>query len=258
MLSFIHEMVIEEICTKFGALFSGVNYSRKQQMLRHNVNEILYILQKYRQKINDNRTKQLINHLILYFKSQGDIEDISITTEDFHIIWELMVNDVWRHDATMANFVSQAKWDVIFVDKKIQSQNRQIPDTLIRDDDSNEVHILDAKYYDLTPLIEGSKNVPLDWYSVVKQFFYNFSFDYSRSTYMIGHNCFVFPEYRNNYRSSGELLTYIGKVTIELPIGRDKKIETLGVVTVPVFSLMSAWMAHNSYRLTFNDYSKFV
>lgn len=236
-LSYIHGTVIEEIARKYSFLFSTSSFKYNGKHFRLNKNEQIIFLKKILKVENNNRTRLLIQYLISYITNQKHQNDISILTEDFDFIWERMVKYVWNHDNKLLQYVPKAKWDIEINNVNIKAENNQIPDTIVRDK-YNNIHILDAKYYDLSNI--GEKKVPIEWYSVVKQFFYDLSFDYYSAGSAKGDNIFILPAYNINY--SEYLYKNVGKVKMRLPDVRSKDEIFINVYTVPVFSLIDAYL----------------
>lgn len=243
-LTKIHRTVIQRIAKLYGNLFSLHNfqYNRGEKFL--NDREMLTILNKHLRVVNNVRTKELLKRLISYLNMATGEFDLRITTEEFHIIWEQMISSVWQHNNKLKQYISKAKWEMNFDSYSVSGINQQIPDTLI-DENGSMLTILDAKYYDLTYSISNLGSVPLEWYSVVKQFFYEESFNFKSAGLCRGKNIFVFPYYKKNHDVS-ELMHIVGEVTIELPILGSRRIY---VGLVPVFSLIQIYLRHEKKSL---------
>lgn len=241
ILTLIHASALEEISTKFGMIVSDFKFSYDGHLQKIPIDKKIRILKKYRRSVNDNRTKLLIHELLNFFESEKIDDVISLVTEEFHIVWELMVSHVWNHDDQLKQYVAKSQWNAQIGSRFVTGINEQIPDTLIRDEKNHKLHILDSKYYDLRKVSSGKKRVPLEWYSIVKQYFYEFSFAFNKSGLEMGSNYFVFPELNKNYAEKDEkLLNEVGKVSIQLPEQGERIVK---VAMVPVFSLIEKYLS---------------
>lgn len=195
-VTIIHGILIQRISELYGNLFSSFRFEYNGgRESTFTDGRMLVILKKRLRMTNNHRTKELLKRLIAYLNMTSGEFELSITTEEFHIIWEEMVSVVWHHNNELKKFIEKAKWLVEFDGYLVSGCNKQIPDTLV-DVDGKTLTILDAKYYDLTYSISHAGSVPLEWYSVVKQFFYEESFDFESAGIVRGKNIFVFPYYK--------------------------------------------------------------
>lgn len=247
VLSYIHGTMIQRIANKFGILFYGFKFMYHGRDRHLSDSEMLVILYQYRTRVNDERTKLLIGALIKLINIGKDKQVLGITTEEFHFVWEKMVNQYFQNKSRLYQYLAKDQWNIELGGHRITGSNLQVPDTLVEDKTSRKVHIVDAKYYDLTPVIncsgKGKRSVPLDWYSVVKQYFYDLSFDYKSSGLLQGNNWFIFPAWKMNYsvNMTSDSIYYVGSVSIKLPNYLEKKV--VQVALMPVFSLIDDFLA---------------
>lgn len=185
-VSQIHASVMEHIAERFGVLFHGFSFkSRLTRIDLGEVSKLQRILNKTFTKTNVRREKMLIRGLLNYLNLiEANQSELSIVTTEFHVLFEnsfkQFIGDQDKlHDQ---DAVPSAIWSIELPGQKtIAAKNRQIPDALvIRSSQGREyLDIYDTKYYALTyykdmPQTSSFANAPADWYSVGKQFFYEY------------------------------------------------------------------------------------
>lgn len=213
-ISLLHIHVINMISKNYGSLFQGFVFNGNKIKMDLRENKRLEKLLKHAITIsNINREIYLFKHLLIYLQLiQTNNDNVSISTKSFHVFFENMCKWYKNHNHELMQYIPSAKWNFQLPDESITRnvENNQIPDILVNN--SGKLDIYDAKYYDLSYL-KSSKainSVPLDWYSVGKQFFYALSFNYEKSGLKKGDNYFIFP-----YHSSNLELIKIGDIIID-------------------------------------------
>ena len=229
-LSKVQQMVLTDISNKFGDLwnFKYYNRSRIQSMSAENIQFLIKELQSMLKLTNVIQQKILIICLLYYlYKISNGESNWSVITPNFDKIFEKAIQKYFGHNNTLMSYVPKAKWDIPLVSNK-KLVNRQIPDVLVNNFGSLDIY--DAKYYTLN---STTNNPPLDWYSVVKQFFYALSFDYSSSNLKFGNNYFVFPKWpMDNFTES------IGNVHINLPKIQNNQLK-INVIYINTFKILN-------------------
>lgn len=233
-ISLLHTQVISTISRSYGSLFKGFKFNGNNNDIDIRYGKKIEKILKNAITISNNtREIYLFKNLLLYLQLvQSNNDNVSISTKNFHVLFENICRNYIGHDQKLMRYIPSAKWNFKLPDEKIErvGKNRQIPDVLVNN--SGYIDIYDPKYYDLTYL-KTTKNinaVPLDWYSVSKQFFYSLSFNYEDSGLKKGENYFIFP-----YPSSNLKLTNIGDITVSDNICGQQKIN---ILLVDVFKLL--------------------
>lgn len=240
-ISLLHIHVIKAISQSYGPLFKGFKF--KGNNIDIDIRESKRIEKILKNAItisNINREIYLFKNLLLYLQLvQSNNDNVSISTKSFHVFFENMCKNYINHDQELMKYVPSAKWNFKLPDEEYNrvAKNSQIPDVLVNN--SGYLDIYDPKYYDLTYL-KMKKNintVPLDWYSVSKQFFYSLSFDYEESGLKKGGNYFIFP-----YTSSDLKLINIGNITVDDNNYGQQKID---ILLIDVFKLLESYFDIN-------------
>ncbi|SCU44006.1 LlaJI restriction endonuclease [Mammaliicoccus lentus] len=240
-ISLIHIHVINNISQSYGALFKGFQF--KGNNLKIDIREskrIERILKTAITTSNITREIYLFKNLLLYLQLiQSNNDNISISTKNFHVFFENIFKYYINHDKSLMEYIPSAKWNFKLPDEKFNrvANNNQIPDALV--ENSGFLDIYDPKYYDLSylKLTKSTNSVPLDWYSVSKQFFYSLSFDYEKSGLKKGENYFVFPYTSENFK-----LINIGDITIDDNIYGKQKIN---ILLIDVMKLLDYYLHDN-------------
>lgn len=206
-VSQIHASVMEHIAEIFGVLFHGFSFkSRLTRIDLGEVSKLQRILNKTFTKTNLRREKMLIRGLLNYLNLiEASQSELSIVTTEFHVLFENSFKQFIGDQDKLhgQDAVPSAIWSIELPGQKtIAAKNRQIPDAVvIRSSQGREyLDIYDTKYYDLTyykdmPQTSAFANAPADWYSVGKQFFYEYSYNRQAISANLeqGYNYFVFP-----------------------------------------------------------------
>lgn len=228
-ISMIHSYIMKTIADNYGLFFQRFSFKKATPTLQENkITDIKKILIRAMKHTKVNRELYLFKNILIFLDLiKSNNRNLSIVTTEFHVLFEQLVKVFVNHDSTMMDYVPQAIWNFklpsnLEIQKHISSQ---IPDALVKQ--NGRLDIYDPKYYDLTYFesFVGSKNtkaVPLDWYSLGKQFFYDISFDYKSSGLKEGQNSFVFP-----FRGETLELHSIGQVTISFSNNVNKIIHIL-------------------------------
>lgn len=229
IVSKIHASVMEQISEKFGVLFHDFSFkSRLTHADLYDVIKLKRILNKTLNKTNVRREKMLILSLLNYLNLiDTNQSEISIVTTEFHVLFE---NSFKKFIGDQVNLhvpeaIPNAVWSIELPGSNpIISKNKQIPDALVlRSEQEHEyLDIYDTKYYDLTYYKNNQQKntwatAPADWYSVGKQFFYEYSYNYQAISDNLerGYNYFVFPW------PIGSLQT-IAAGNIDISVGNDQ------------------------------------
>ena len=257
-LTIIHKNVISDIAEKYGVFFNQFAFNNNTEQLDFSNTDVLKQAKTYLvntlYRTNMRRTKLLIQNIIKYLDHilSGD-SDLGITTQYFYATFEKAVRKFFHdknHDTdqeeierTLKEGLPKATWNF-----KINGNlypnltNIQLPDVLVKN--GQKLDIYDAKYYDLESYINGNNtknDPPLNWYSVVKQFFYYESYNYSDTKLTKGKNYFVFPY---SPIKSNKGYTEIGKV--EIPFkdkdknkSKNKKVSTIYILLIDTYKILN-------------------
>lgn len=236
IISQLHASVMEQIAEQFGILFHGFSFnSRLTHVDLNDVDKFIPVLNKMFIKTNIRREKRLIRALLTYLDLiKTNQSNISIVTTEFHVLFEnsfkRFIGDMKKLHIPTA--IPSAIWSINLPGKApITAYNRQIPDALVVRVEQQEhyLDIYDTKYYDLTYYKNTQRkhnlfNAPADWYSVGKQFFYEYSYNRKAISEDLkqGKNYFVFPW----PVGSLEILD-AGQVEIIVGFGTKQRIELL-------------------------------
>ncbi|MDT2782967.1 hypothetical protein P7H41_13545 [Vagococcus fluvialis] len=242
-ISSIHISVMSYISSNYGVFFNNFNFQKKGVHIDLNVlddNKSKYlsrILTKAIKLSNITREIQLFKKLLAFLHLIQNNNDLSVSTDNFQIIFENLFKDYIKHDESLMDFVPQANWTFTLPGdigvRKVK--NKQIPDALVSK--NKNLYVYDAKYYDLSELKNKEINkstVPLDWYSVGKQFLYAISFNFHESKLVLKENAFVFP-----YTLENSELTRIGEISINLP---HKGQENITIYLIDTFQLIRHYL----------------
>lgn len=207
IVSKIHASVMEQIAEKFGVLFHG--FSFKSRLAHVNLNDIVKlkrILNKTYTNTNVRREKMLIRSLLTYLNLiYTNQSELSIVTTEFHVLFENSFKQFIGDEKKLHNpeAVPDAIWSIELPGQNpIFAKNRQIPDALVVriEQQQQYLDIYDTKYYDLSyykniQYANIYANALADWYSVGKQFFYEYSYNRQAISDNLkqGKNYFVFP-----------------------------------------------------------------
>lgn len=230
-ISLLHIHVISMISKKYGSLFQGFIFNGNNIKMNLRESKRIERLLKHAITIsNNNREIYLFKNLLIYLQLiQSNNDNVSISTKSFHIFFENMCKWYKNHDQELMKYIPSAKWNFKLPEEQDTryAENNQIPDVLVNN--SGKLDIYDAKYYDLTYLktIKALNSVPLDWYSVSKQFFYALSFNYEKSGLKKGDNYFIFP-----YPNSKLELIKIGDITINDNVNEQQNINIMLIDTL--------------------------
>ncbi len=246
-ISLLHIHVINMISKNYGSLFQGFVFNGNKIKLDLRENKRLEKLLKHAITIsNINREIYLFKHLLIYLQLiQTNNDNVSISTKSFHVFFENMCKWYKNHNHELMQYIPSAKWNFQLPDESITRnvENNQIPDVLVNN--SGKLDIYDAKYYDLSYL-KSSKainSVPLDWYSVGKQFFYALSFNYEKSGLKKGDNYFIFP-----YHSSNLELIKIGDIIID---NNFNELQRINIMLIDALKLLEYFLTQNDQKCAF-------
>lgn len=252
ILSDIHSYVLSEISSNVGEIMNNFHFNKITSLSNKALSdlEIINILNKYRRKVNDQRTLHLIKYLILYFKNkQSNNNNIILVTEEFYYVWETMIKSVFKHQQKYMQKLSKPQWVIkdpsdYYLVKK--GTNDHIPDALIitEHDGKKYLDIIDAKYYDLSKVYFNKKSNLMEMSSIVKQYFYEFSMNYKETHLLNGRNYFALPYFRLN--RSSKFYYEVGEFEIYLPEFGKKKI---GILYIPTYNLMEYYLNNINFYL---------
>ncbi|MDI6666654.1 hypothetical protein QMA56_02900 [Leuconostoc falkenbergense] len=206
-VSKIHAFVMQQIADQFGILFHGFSFkSRLTPIDLNDTVKLKRVLNKTFTMTNIRREKMLILNLLKYLDLIDSKQfELSIVTMEFHVLFEksfkFFIGD--QEELHTPAAIPKARWSLELPGREpIIAKNKQIPDALVirHGQKCQYLDIYDSKYYDLTyykNINQSSKifNAPADWYSVGKQFFYEYSYNRLAISNKLeqGENYFVFP-----------------------------------------------------------------
>lgn len=235
-VSQVHASIMEQISNQFGVLFHGFSFkSRLTQADLNDSDRLKRVLNETFTKTNIRREKILIQSLLNYLNLiDTNQSELSIVTTEFHVLFEnsfkqFIGDQVELHEPSA---IPNAIWTIKLPGQNtITAKNKQIPDALVvrAEQEYEYLDIYDTKYYDLTYYQNNTRsnvytNTPADWYSVGKQFFYEYSYNRQAISDNLaqGYNYFVFPW------PIGSLQTIdAGHIDISVGGGRSQQIRLL-------------------------------
>lgn len=254
-LTIIHKNVISDIAEKYGVFFNHFSFINNAEQLDFSNTDVLKQAKVYLTntlyRTNIRRTKLLIQNIIKYLDHTliGD-SDFGITTRSFHVTFEKAVRkffhdknndtDQGEIEKTLIKGLPKATWEFEINNHSYTNlTNKQIPDVLIKN--GQKLDVYDAKYYDLKSYImnddKSKRYAPLDWYSVVKQFFYYESYNYSDAKLTKGKNYFVFPY---SPIKSDKGYTNIGHVKIKYrDESKNEKVSTIYILLIDTYKILN-------------------
>lgn len=143
------------------------------------------------------RNRRLIDMLLLLIDTKDqhvlDTERsiAHLGTAPFHNIWEDVCRKIFNGESI--NFEGAPIWNV-WGRERIPQQQNLIPDAVCKLGESNDIVIIDAKYYTPQPSANGITNQPGN-YDVVKEYMYQLLIDnYYAQQGTVRANAFMFPE----------------------------------------------------------------
>lgn len=230
-LTMIHSAILQDIAENYGFLIDFKYFDKYKgvDLFQNDIlSKIIATLTKKLRYINQTRSCNLIRQIIAYLTGKGMHEDLSLTTTEFHVIFEHAMKKVVHHNESLEKFVPKAKWEIKIDNRLFTPTNSQIPDALVLN--SNKLDIYDAKYYNFNLKNLSNTYPPLDWYSVGKQFFYDISFN-SPSPIQHSSNNFVFPAYPMT-----DMFQRVGTVTVKI----DSQNKEINVLQINTFAALKA------------------
>jgi len=250
LLTTVHGIVMEQISNNYGRFLNGFNYTFKNKPSKPlDVDSTVTKLQLLKKLNNEHRTGHLIDLIISYFDQTRNSEDLILLTENFNLIWEMMIKSIFTHEQRYMEHLSRPYWELRDPNgeyKVKKGRNTHIPDALVVTERENhsDLDIIDAKYYDLTKTFEKNNTKLIEMESIVKQYFYEFSIDYTSSKLSSGKNYFAMPWFRVN--RDDKIFSKVGKIEIDLPRFGRKRID---VLFIPTFTLMDSFLKRQKYYL---------
>lgn len=186
-----------------------------QWALHHALKHVAYISDEYNHfedELNSSLSEEDVIDIIARFNSNKDREiyvlDLisqligqqstapinAIYTKSFNVIWEVILQDALNHSVQLKDRAPKATWNdigEICTDLNIKRKyTGASPEVDIIFQDGDELHILDAKYYDI--FNNGSRPGLTDLY---KQFYYGQAYKSIMDLPLLPHNGLIFPCY---------------------------------------------------------------
>jgi len=158
------------------------------------IDDVKDIALKLYPKITKDREIYIINLILQLINEKSEFDLSAIYTKNFNLIWEKALQKTLGHNEFLKNKIPKVKWnDVITITEALHispTLNAASPEVDIIFQTESELHILDAKYYD----IFNNKSRP-GLTDLWKQFYYGQAYKAILEIDEIPHNGFVFPCY---------------------------------------------------------------
>lgn len=227
----IHKAVLQQSISLWGWLLDCTIPFNENFEMPCGESEALNLLQGELHHTYVQREINVINNLILFIKNKADgsnsIKLDLIATPYFQYVWESICGHIFENQYSfLSHIIPKPEWTSEIVKSKLS----QRPDILFRN--SNNLFILDAKYYDYQHSTPG-------WHDIVKQMFYLYTIkkilndtDYPElKEISCIFSAFILPE------NSEHKITYLGKVHVN-------KVEDLGCIEVFAINTHDAMHAY--------------
>ncbi len=148
LISLIHEWCVYEAFEKLGWIFTAFNPHKPVLKITDDTKPyfISVIRDTLKTTFND-RNKLLFNAMIamLKFERSEHMNAFFLGTTHFHTVWENLIDITYGiSDVEKREYFPPARWH--FANGRT-GENRLLPDTIMQVDDSDEIFVLDAKYY---------------------------------------------------------------------------------------------------------------
>ena len=228
LITKIHEWCVYESFLKLGWLFLGTNAMPKKPSIRFNKNVFKSIINK---ELNNtfNTQKLGLFKAMLNVIDYQEIETIdsifneSFGVERFEKVWENLINYAFGVD-NREDYFPHTSWTIVLEDgNKSKQNNPLIPDTImLKENTSNRVYILDAKYYyygiNNRSDISGLPNST----DIEKQIVYGEYIEKKKSSLSLDDNCEVYNAFimpfnslDEKWQTNGEHYKFIGTATAD-------------------------------------------
>lgn len=145
LITIINKYCVYESFEKIGCLFSSFKPNNPHIKFREQLFKS-FLKQKIENTFNDDDRTLFQNmlNIINQVNRNSENKEFFYGTNEFHIIWEQMIDDVFGDKKDGSNYHPHIYWNV---DNNEVLTSTLIPDTLMFNKENNKVYILDAKYY---------------------------------------------------------------------------------------------------------------
>ena len=154
LITLIHKFFVYEAFSKIGFLFGS--YLPEKPHITYNSQQFRVMINKEISKTYNGKNLILFNDMKTIMEyldtSEGSKGNFSYGTEEFEYVWEKLVDHVYGVP-NKADYYPHTEWHIsgkVYDDKDVNyKKNALRPDTImvIKDNDKEEVFVLDSKYY---------------------------------------------------------------------------------------------------------------
>lgn len=145
LITLINKYCVYETFEKIGCLFTSYKPKNPNIKFRERLFKS-FLKQKIEQTFNDDDRALFQNMLdiINHVNKDSEKKEYFYGTNEFHIVWEQMIDDVFGDKKKGAKYHPHIFWNI---ENNEILTSTLIPDTLMFDKEQNKAYILDAKYY---------------------------------------------------------------------------------------------------------------
>lgn len=209
LITIINKYCVYESFEKIGCLFTSFKPQNPHIKCRDKLFKSI-LKQKIESTFNDEDRTLFQNMLDIITQKNRDSEknEFFYGTNEFHIVWEQMIDDVFGDKKNNYDYHPHIYWNI---NDKNNLTSTLIPDTLKFDKNKNKVYILDAKYYRSGNNLDVSHLPSAE--SVPKQLVYAKRLETNKKLGFEGekiYNAFILP-YESHNRND-EQFEYLGWV----------------------------------------------
>lgn len=191
-LTLIHKWAVKEAINMLSIIsddFPSIPDDFETQLTNDDVKEIALRLYP---KITKDREIHVVELILQLVNESSNFELSAIYTKNFNLIWESALQKVLEHSHELKNKIPKVRWNDIAITTKELEMHSLIkgvsPEVDIIFQAGTDLHILDAKYYDL--FNTGSRPGLTDMW---KQFYYGQAYKVILESEETPKNGFIFP-----------------------------------------------------------------
>ncbi|TLU65297.1 LlaJI family restriction endonuclease [Thalassotalea litorea] len=240
-LTLIHNWAIHESLNLVEFISDEFNYDKddfESHLTKSEVNEIVFKLYPKTTKDRELYVLDLISQLSNE-KEQYSIS--AIYTKNFNLIWEKALQFTLGHDSTLREDIPKVNWnDCKKITEKLEIKPKNeggAPEVDIIFKNNDQLHVLDAKYYDL--FNAGTRPGLTDLW---KQFYYGQAYQAIYNLDMLPKNGFIFPYFtllnENSFRIFSEVL-----YSVEKESGASKELTKIPAFVASISDVLEAYLS---------------
>jgi hypothetical protein len=237
-----------------------------QWALHHALKHVAYISDEYNyfeDELNSSLSEEDVIDIISRFNSNKDrdiyVLDLiyqligqqstaplnAIYTRNFNVVWEVVLQEALNHKVELKDKAPKATWNdigTVCTDLNIKRKyTGASPEVDIIFQDRDELHILDAKYYDI--FNNGSRPGLTDLY---KQFYYGQAYKSIMNLPVLPHNGLIFPCYMPE---RSELMIKFSDIEYSVSLkGKSEEITKIPAYVASIEKVLTAFLEKQSIQ----------